>query len=260
MSSAAKIHTFAKKAVEAVKAADYAEDSYPRGILDIVIFHKLHMSMDAAVALRSYRALREDFVDWNEVRVSTVREIQETLKGCDDSVGLAVFLKDFLEHVQRENHRLSLEHLVEESLTDIRRFFKPIKGIDPATPDLILYLRKDHPVLPLNAEMDGVVQRLGIARGASTRDRRQRRLHEVVKPECLLALHHFLLDFSRHLEAEEKPDWTPTRVRKLCEGFLAAKGKTSRPGKSRAKASKTSDSGRKVIRKAVTAKRVRKSS
>ena len=47
---------------------------YPAAILDLIIFHKLHLSLSASSALRGYKALKDRFVDWNEVRISSVRE------------------------------------------------------------------------------------------------------------------------------------------------------------------------------------------
>lgn len=191
---------------------------YPVEIVDLIIFHKLHLTRPVDQALRSFHRLKDNFVDWNEVRVSTVREIQQEVVGTGENLSVAVFIKDFLEFVHRERQKVSLEFLVEENLGDIRRYLKQIKGIDRSTVELILRVRKEYPALPLSPAAEAVMDRLGLFRTMERRGQKEKALHEVLEPEKALLFHHFLLTLSQeHCPPdEESVDCPRCSMRSLC--------------------------------------------
>jgi hypothetical protein len=193
VNAADKVNAMAQKAAHFGRRWSPAREGYPTDILDLIIFHKLHLSMGAEDALKSFRQLKERFVDWNEVRISTVREIQDELSS-SSTLELAVFIKDMLEFVHRERQYVSLEFLAEKNLGEIRKYLKQVKGIDSSTVDLILRVRKAHPVFPLNQTLETLLSKIGIFRRGETRDRKEKLLHDMVEPDKALVLHHYLLD------------------------------------------------------------------
>ncbi|MGQ9592156.1 MAG: hypothetical protein ACUVYA_17890, partial [Planctomycetota bacterium] len=185
----------------------------PTDVVDLIVFHKLELSMPFESALKSYRNLKTRFVDWNEVRVTSLREIQEVLAPGPESLGASVFIKEFLEFVHRERQRVSLEFLVEENFGEIRRYLKQVRGLDPATVNFVLRVRKDLPVVPLNRAMERVLDRIGLLRSASRREQKERALHERLAPENALAVHHFLLN---HSQEYCPPDETNLACERCC--------------------------------------------
>ena len=259
MTAAEKVLALTGHALKVCKRATYTQETYPKDVLTIVLFHRIHLSMQWEKALKAYQALQQEFVDWNEIRVSSLREIQEHLRGADNQLELAVFIKGFLEHVQRERHNLCLESLVEENLTDVRRFFRAVRGIDAATVDLVLNLRKEHPVFPLTQAMETILVKLGVCQKTATRDQRQKRLFTLVEPpEAALTLHHFLVDVSRELSLEgpvDKLAISSLPVSNLPTFFrqLAAKSKKKASSSKASKKTKTSKKSKKS-KKASSAK------
>ncbi len=208
---------------------------YPRAFLDLIVFHKLHTALPAQQALRGFNELKEGFVDWNEVRVSAVREIQEALGLCPGSLELAVFVKDLLELIHREKQDVSLEFLAEKNLGEIRQYLKRFRGLDPSTTELLLRVRKEHPVVPLNHAMELVLTRLGILRKGETRSKNEKSLHELVDPARHLLLHHYLLNHAVEVcPPDENALECPTcGIRQMC-AFYARNGK--KPPRSKEKA------------------------
>ncbi len=206
MKTADKLAQLIKKTEQDEKARGVSIAAYPETVVETIVFHRLHLNMPASKALKSYHQLKSEFVDWNEVRVSTVQEIREQLPSGADSLEIAVFIKDFLEFVHRERQRVCLEFFAEENLTDTRRFLKQIRNIDTATIDLILLRRKEHPVFPLNPGIDQLLSAAGIVGSADTRDRKAKGLYDMLESERVLPFHHFLLDLSRALNAFEETD------------------------------------------------------
>jgi len=210
--------------------SENGKGKYPSKILDLIIFHKLHLGLPTEGAMKSYQRLREGFVDWNETRISSVREIQEAIDFCPGSLELAVFIKNLLEFVHREHQDVSLEFLAEQNLGDIRQYLKQVKGVDNATVELILLLRKEYPIFPLNEGAETVLRRLGILRATSTPLQRAKQLYDLVEPDGALKLHHFLLNHSREVcpPDETRIDCPRCGMREMCAFYARTKNKNRR--------------------------------
>lgn len=210
---------------------------YPVQIVDIIIFHKLHCVQPAGVALKSYRQLREQFVDWNEVRISAVREIQGALAADPGSLELAVFIKDLLELIHRQHQGVSLEFLANENLSEIRKYLKQVKGMDSSTIEMVLRLRKGHPVFPLNRNLETVLERMGILKEAESLNQKEKFLHDKIDATQALLLHHFLLDHSQQFCPPDEADLGSThgsRPRSAARTRLRSRGKRVKDDRTRA--------------------------
>jgi hypothetical protein len=223
---------------------------YPQSIVDLVIFHKLHFHMSPEQAWKCFAQLKSEFVDWNEVRISVVREIQEQLSDGRDSLELSVFVKDFLELIHSERRRVTLDPLIEENLTDIRKFFKKVKNLDTATVDLVLMRTKGHPVVPLSAHMERQLGKIRVVKKADSRDKKSKHLYELVGADQALSLHHYVL-FHTHANAGE--DGVAENLPAALSNARAKSGASKAKAKAKAKASRT----RKVVRQPAATKRVR---
>ena len=200
---------------------------YPKEILDLVIFHKFHFFMGEKEALQAFRKLKSAFVDWNEVRISTVSEIHEVVSSIPDSLELAIFIKDLLEYLHRDRQTLSLEFLTEMNLSEIRKYLRGIKGVEPTTISLVLRLRKEHPVLPVSAPMERTFLRLGLLRPGDSRDQKEKYLHSVVEPDAALPFHHFFLQHSRLIcpPQDERVQCLSCGIRSSCSFFARHRAK-----------------------------------
>jgi hypothetical protein len=179
-----------------------------------------------------------------------VREIQEQLEDGGDSLELAVFIKDFLEFVHKEVRRVTLTPVIEGNLTQIRRFFRKIKGVEPATIELVLLRAKGYPVVPLSGEMERVLDSLGVVRSRASREYKSKRLFEVVGPEKALSVHHYLL-FHGHASAEGRSAGNGGRSagngkRELSPSLVAGRGLRGATQASRTTVVRTPIAGKRV--------------
>lgn len=208
---------------------------YPTDVAEILVYHRIHFHMAPGDALKSHRLLRSEFVDWNEVRISPIREIQEQVKLGTDSLELSVYIKDTLEFVHRDRQSLDLEFLVEQTLTEIRRYLRQLRGIDPATIELMLMRRREHPVLPLTPAMEKLLLDHGVVSEDDSRDRRQKDLFEQIGPESATVFHHLLLDHCRVGGAVRSSEHKSVRTilgRLLRSAGRGSKKKATRKGRS----------------------------
>ena len=179
--------------------------------------------------------MKSEFVDWNEVRVSVIRDIQIGLRNSYDSLELAVFIKNFLEFIHGELREISLEYLREENLSETKQFLKQIKGIKPATIEMVLMHIKERPVRPLTLEMEKLLVKLSLAKKTETRVRKGKRLYDLVGPEKVIPLHHYLLYHTNVYEKMAEPEELPadlslgrSRTSPAKKSKTSAKKKTSK--------------------------------
>lgn len=75
-----------------------------------------------------FSRLRESYFDWNEIRVTTVRELGETLKGIPNATANALNLKNTLQSVFESQYNFDLEHLKKLNLGKAIELLESYKG------------------------------------------------------------------------------------------------------------------------------------
>lgn len=185
-----------------------------RDTLDLTIFSHMALHMPLAEAVKAYQKFKSHFVDWNEVRISTAKEVQDVLRHGDEPLELAIFLKDFLNHLFTEKHHIGIDFLDDMTLSEVRSFFKKI-GFAEATVNLILATVKAYPVVPIDTWMQPCVERLGLVKKTATPLQRQKDLYTLVADgqetpevdlETLRLFHYYLAEHARQVCVEENAD------------------------------------------------------
>jgi endonuclease-3 len=80
-------------------------------VLEQFLYSLCREGVTREAADRAFRNLRERFFDWNEVRVSSARELAEALEGLPDAEGRAQRVIDFLQEVFETTFSFDLEAL-----------------------------------------------------------------------------------------------------------------------------------------------------
>jgi endonuclease III len=263
-----KVHDRLKGVIDHAQATHrkLRGNEYPPEILDLIIFHKIHLYLDEKTALQSFRRLKTNFVDWNEVRISSLPEIQEALAQAPSSLGVAVFIKDFLDYLHSCNQTMDLEFLAEENITEIRKFLRLIRSMNASTVSMVLRMRKEYPVLPIDSNMEPALVRMGLVKKTDNRDQKGRFLHTVVEADSALAFHHFLIEHARETCPPEDDDvQCPTcELTKCCQFFEKGGSRRKKPAKAtkaaaairtKAPAAKTKSSKKTAVKKSAGAKK-----
>jgi endonuclease III len=102
------ILTTAKKTVEVVEEA--------RPVLEQLIYGLCRENATREQADEAYRYLREKFFDWNEIRVSSVHELEEAFDGMSDAETRAQRLISFLQEVFEIHFAFDLDKLQKEGV------------------------------------------------------------------------------------------------------------------------------------------------
>jgi len=171
--------------------------------LDMLVLAHLSQQMPLAEATKAFVGLKVQFVDWNEVRISTAGEVQELLRSAAEPLELAIFLKDFLQRLFLEQHHVGLEFLRTRTNPEIKNFFKKHSGFSESTMGLILERVNDYPVVPLEGSAQTFLERVGLGPPGTTALSRQKDLHEKIPRERVLAV---ALLIHEHARATCPPD------------------------------------------------------
>jgi endonuclease-3 len=90
--------------------------SEPLSVLEQFVFALCRENATLEQATQAFHNLRTQFFDWNEVRVSSTREIEEALAGLSDTESRAQRLISFLQEVFEKTFSFDLEDVQKKGL------------------------------------------------------------------------------------------------------------------------------------------------
>jgi endonuclease-3 len=140
-----------------------------RPLLDQIVFFHLYSFGGNNRAKRALREFAEEYVDWNEVRVSSLGQIGETVSKHGITLEAAPVLKDFLNQIYTEHDTLNIEFLREETVEFIRKFFLKVNALLPGTVPFILMANKGAGAVPPETPVRRLAERIGLAGKGATR-------------------------------------------------------------------------------------------
>jgi len=104
------------KILNALKKRHEPQDAEGRPILEQFIYAICREGASRQNADRAYQNLRDRFYDWNEVRVSSAREVEDALEGLPDSELRSQRVISFLQEVFETTYSFDLESMHKKGL------------------------------------------------------------------------------------------------------------------------------------------------
>lgn len=147
----------------AKKHCDPAE-AQTRPVLEQVLYAICREGTTRDRADRAFRNLQERFFDWNEIRVSSVREVEEALAELPQAEARAQRLISFLQEVFETTFSFDLELLHKKGLKQAAKYlskYEALKGNDFVVAWVIQRSLGGH-ALPLDGPTRRVLKRLGL--------------------------------------------------------------------------------------------------
>ena len=170
-------------------------------VLETMILGSLASSMSLVHLLKAWEVFKTEFVDWNEVRISSASEVSEVISKANDPLQLAMQLKEMMQVIFERRHMLNLEFIHENSIVDVKEFFKRSPDLPDLARQLVLSYVKGQPAVPLETWAQGGLIRAGLLTSSISSAQRQRKLFEELNEIPLL---HAVL--ALHDEARKHPD------------------------------------------------------
>ncbi len=106
----------------------------PRGeqpVLETMLFACCLENTPYEVAEKVYQLVRKAFFDWNEIRVTTVKELAEVMSALPDAAAAAANLKDVLQNTFENEYCFELEVLKKKNLGDAIKRIQKLEGASP---------------------------------------------------------------------------------------------------------------------------------
>lgn len=174
--------------------------------LDLLMFGQLIDALPLEDALRAYEALKANFVDWNEVRISTLGELDEIFHKMSDPTDFSTGVKEFLNRLFTEHHHVGVDFLTALGNMEIKTFFKRSQRVPESAILLLMERLKEYPVIPLTAESVTVVERLGWVDSGATLLQKQKEVYAAIDRGQLVPLHVLLLEHARGTLSDRPSD------------------------------------------------------
>ena len=143
-------------------SGEAAAEQEPRPVLEQFLYGVCREGATREQADLAYRSLCEHFFDWNEVRVSSVREVEEALADLPAAEQRAERIISFLQQVFEKEFSFDLEALHKKG---VKQAAKALAGYQAANDYVIAWVVQQSlggHAIPLDAPTLRCAQRLGL--------------------------------------------------------------------------------------------------
>ncbi len=135
-------------------------------VLESVIYGICHEDATRALAIHALKQFKDGFFDWNEVRVSSLEEIQGVLKEFDQAEGKAFRVRRFLRQMFEKTYGFSLDLLLKKPQKESIKALEEYEalGSDYVMATVTRLALAGH-AIPIDAPSLRALTRLGVAEG-----------------------------------------------------------------------------------------------
>jgi endonuclease-3 len=139
----------------------------PPPVLEQFLYAVCREGVTRERADRAFRALRERFFDWNEIRVSAPREVAEVLSGLPAAESRANRLIGFLQEVFETTFSFDLEILQKKGLKQAAKQLARYQAANDYAVAWVIQQSLGGHAIPLDGPSLRVLRRLGLLEGDS---------------------------------------------------------------------------------------------
>jgi endonuclease-3 len=139
----------------------------PLSVLEQFVFGLCRENATAEQARQAFANLKEQFFDWNEVRVSSPRELEEALAGLSEAETRAHRLLSFLQEVFEENFSFDLDGLQKKGLKQAQKKLTSYGAANDYLGAWVVQRSLGGHAIPIDAATQRCARRLGLIDGES---------------------------------------------------------------------------------------------
>ncbi|HEY8503208.1 MAG TPA: hypothetical protein VIL46_01405 [Gemmataceae bacterium] len=144
------------------KKYDLPADPEPRTVLEHLVYAICREGATRAQAEPAFRRLRQNFFDWNDVRVSSPREVAESLAGLPNAPARAQRIIGLLQEIFETTFSFDLEELDKKGLKRAATQLGRYKDVDDYALAWVIQQALGGHAIPLDAPAVRVLRRLGV--------------------------------------------------------------------------------------------------
>ncbi len=231
-----EVHALLKKRYKVEPSAE------KMSILESVVYAIAHEDSTRDQANQALSRFKDDFFDWNEVRVSTLEEIQGVLAGIPDTESRAFRIRRFLRQLFEKTYGFSLDALAKKPQKEALKALEEYEALasDYVAATVTRLALAGH-AIPVDAPALRALRRLGVADEEADIPSLRGVLERAVPKNRGAEFVELIEQLAHDTCVEGEPDCPRCELKKICPTGLAykppgvaakpaAKGK---PGKAR---------------------------
>jgi endonuclease III len=194
-------------------------------LLDQLLFLVLQDGVGREAAEKSLQSLRKEFVDWNEVRVSSIAEIRSAMKMPDAETAeqKARAVRGLLAKLFADKNKISLAFLEELDAERSQRFLTALPGVQPWVAATVLVLLMKEPKFDGNPSLQRLARRSVFTERGMTPKRIAEALDEMFAGKDLPRIYSLLVHHAETVCLAKTPACPECGVADLCPSNRAAK-------------------------------------
>jgi endonuclease-3 len=139
-----------------------AMEEAPLPVLEQFIYALCREDSTPEQARRAFKNLRERFYDWNEVRVSSQRELEDALAGLSNTEGRAQRLLSFLQEVFETTFSFDLDGLIKKGVKQAAKHLARYQAADDYVGAWVVQRTLGGHAIPLDQSTLRTTRRLGL--------------------------------------------------------------------------------------------------
>jgi len=134
----------------------------PLPVLEQFIYGLCREDATPEQADQAYKSIQKKFFDWNEIRVSSVREVEDALCGLSNAEGRAERLINFLQEVFETTFSFDLEALAKKGLKQAAKHITRYQAADEFIGSWVAQRTLGGHSIPLDVATLRTIRRLGL--------------------------------------------------------------------------------------------------
>jgi len=185
--------------------------------VDQIVMTVLWLGAPPVRARLAFVNLAEEFVDWNELRVSMRSDIGSILKTCGLPVNKGPILKHILSRAIEDLYSFDFEELRQRPRAELKDWFVGIEGVPHAAAAAILYYVYQYDRMLVDTDIARVVRRLGLVDENAMEEEIEAGMVAVVPAREAHFIYSALRDHALTVCTKKDFDCTTCPLRKECE-------------------------------------------
>lgn len=199
----------------------YGEPTWrnPLPPLDELVSTILSQNTNDANRDRAFRALRERFPSWEEVRDAGEEEVIEAIRPAGLANQKGPRIQKVLREITAQRGVLSLDFLNAMEPIQANEWLQSFKGVGPKTAAIVLLFSLGKPAFPVDTHVHRVTGRLGLRPSKMNAEQSHQFLAELFPPEAYYAAHLNLIRLGREICHARRPDCPACPLKELCDYY-----------------------------------------
>jgi endonuclease-3 len=191
-----------------------------RDPIDVLIETILSQNTSDANSGRAFASLKATFASWEAVASAPAEHIAQAIK-CGGLFQIkATRIKQVLEHIEKEQGRISLNSLKSKPLSEAEDYLMRLPGVGHKTASCVLLFSLGKPSLPVDTHVFRVAKRLRLIDSNVSVDKAHSLLQEQIPPAKVYQFHVHLIEHGRRICLARQPHCHRCVLRAICPSAL----------------------------------------